>query len=102
MLFRKLQDVVETDLTSLKQEIQQLSAEVSLLKAQQSKGPVQISPWLPLKEAASRLNFSSERSLRTRIKNGQFPPECFRIDPTASGRTPKYLVHVERYIKLLR
>jgi hypothetical protein len=94
--------VVETHLTSINQKIQQLSAEISLLKAQQGKGPLQVSPWLPLKEAASRLNFPSERSLRNRIKNGQFPPECFRMDPTASGRTPKYLVHVERYIKLLR
>jgi hypothetical protein len=92
---------MEADLSSLNQKIQQLSAEVSLLKAQRNKGPEQISPWLPLKEAASRLNFSSDRSLRNRIKNGQFPPECFRVDPTASGRTPKYLVHVERYIKLL-
>lgn len=92
---------MEADLSSLNQKIQQLSAEVSLLKAQRNKGPEQISPWLPLKEAASRLNFSSDRSLRNRIKNGQFPPECFRVDPTASGKTPKYLVHVERYIKLL-
>ena len=93
---------MEADLSTLNQKIQQLSAEVSLLKAQQSKVPVQTSPWRPLKEAASRLNFSSPRVLRSRIKSGQFPPECFRVDPTASGKTPKYLVHVERYIKLLR
>ena len=92
---------MEAELSTLTQKIEQLSAEVSLLKAQQGKGAVPVSPWLPLKEAASRLNFSSDRSLRNRIKNGQFPPECFRIDPAASGRTPKYLVHVERYIKRL-
>jgi len=93
---------MEADLSTLTQKIEQLSAEVFLLKAQQTKGPVQISPWLPLKDAASQLNFSSARALRNRIKNGLFPPDCYCVDPTASGRTPKYLVHVERYIKLLR
>ena len=93
---------MEVDLSSLNQKIQQLCADVELLKAQQKKGPTQINPWIPLKDAASQLNFSSARALRSRIKNGLFPPDCYCVDPTASGRTPKYLVHVERYIKLLR
>ena len=93
---------MEADLSSLNQEIQQLSAEVALLKAQQKKGPTQINPWIPLKDAASQLNFSSARALRSRIKNGLFPPDCYCVDPTSSGKAPKYLVHVERYIKLLR
>jgi hypothetical protein len=93
---------MEADLSSLNQKLQQLSADVELLKAQQKKGPTQINPWIPLKDAASRLNFSSARCLRNRIKNGLFPPDCYCVDPTASGRTAKYLVHVERYIKQLR
>ena len=93
---------MEAEFSSLNQKIQQLSAEVALLKAQQNKGPTQINPWIPLKEAALQLNFSSARALRSRIKNGLFPPDCYCVDPTASGRTPKYLVHVERYIKQLR
>ena len=93
---------MEADLSRLNQKIQQISAEVELLKAQQKKGPTQINPWIPLNDAASQLNFSSARALRSRIKNGLFPPDCYCVDPTASGRTPKYLVHVERYIKLLR
>lgn len=93
---------MEADLSCLNQKFQQLSAEVSLLKAQQKKGATHISPWIPLKDAASQLNFSSARALRSRIKNGLFPPDCYCVDPTASGKTPKYLVHVERYIKLLR
>jgi hypothetical protein len=60
MLFWKSQDVVETDLTSLNQKIQQLSAEVSLLKSQRNRGPAPV----------SLLNFSSDRSLRNQIKNG--------------------------------
>lgn len=93
---------MESDLKFLNQTIQQLSAEVALLKAQQKKGPTQINPWIPLKDAASQLNFSSARALRNRIKNGLFPPDCYCVDPTASGKTPKYLIHVERYIKQLR
>ena len=87
---------------NLDNELKKLSAKVALLEAQNRHPILNLNPWLPLKEAASRLNFPSPRVLRNRIKNGQFPPECFRIDPTASGKTPKYLVHVERYIKLLR
>ena len=93
---------MEADLSSLNQKLQQLSADVALLKAQQKKGPTQINPWIPLKDAASRMNFSSARALRNRIKNGLFPPDCYCVDPTAYGKTPKYLIHVERYIKQLR
>jgi hypothetical protein len=93
---------MEADLSTLNQKIQQLSADVALLKAQQKKGPGQINPWIPLTDAASRLNFTSARALRSRIKNGLFPPDCYCVDPTASGKAPKYLIHVERYIKRLR
>lgn len=92
---------MEADLSSLNHKIQQLSAEIALLKAQQSKRPGYFNPWRPLKEAAEYLNFPSPRSLRDRIKNGYFPPDCYCIDPTSSGRTTKYLVNVERYIKQL-
>ena len=93
---------MEVPTQCLKAELNQLSAKVALLEAQTRRPAFNVSPWLPLKEAASRLNFSSARALRNRIKNGLFPPDCYCVDPTASGRTPKYLVHVERYIKLLR
>jgi hypothetical protein len=93
---------MEVDLSTLNQKIQQLNAEVALLKAQQSKTTHYSSPWLPCKEAAARLNFPSARSLRNRIKSGRFPPDCYRVDPTASGRVTRYLIHVERYIKQLR
>jgi hypothetical protein len=93
---------MEADLSTLNQKIQRLNAEVALLKAQRIHGSKRPSPWLPLKEAASLLNFSSARALRQRIKNGKFPPDCFRVDPTSIGKTPKYLVNAERYIKQLR
>ena len=95
-------DPVEADLPALTQKVQQLSAEVALLKAQKGSGAGVSSPWLPLKEAALRLNFKSPRALRARINNGHFPPECFRVDPTASGQSVRYLIHVERYVKQLR
>ena len=95
-------DLVEDDLPALTQKVQQLSAEVALLKAQKGFGAGVSSPWLPLKEAALRLNFKSPRALRARINNGHFPPECFRVDPTASGQSVRYLIHVERYVKQLR
>ena len=100
-LTRRRRNAVEIDLSSVNQTVQRLTAEMALLKAQQSKPARPSSPWLPLKEAASRLNFSSARSLRNRIKNGSFPPDCFRIDPAAPGRVTRYLVNVERYIKKL-
>ena len=93
---------MEADLSTLNQMIQRLTAEMALVKAQQNKATHHTSPWLPLKEAASRLNFPSARSLRNRIKSGHFPPDCYRIDPTALGSTPRYLIHVERYIMQLR
>ena len=100
--YQFLIDSVEADLPTLSQQIQQLSAEVALLKAQKTIGAAVSSPWLPLKVAALLLNFKSPRALRARINNGQFPPECFRIDPTTSGLAVRYLIHVERYVKQLR
>ena len=94
-------DPVEADLPALTQKVQQLSAEVALLKAQKGSGAGVSSPWLPLKEAAGRLNFSSPRSLKRRIENGHFPPDCYRVDPTSPGPVTRYIVHVERYIKQL-
>jgi len=94
-------DPVEADLPALTQKVQQLSAEVALLKAQKGSGAGVSSPWLPLKEAAGRLNFPSPRSLKRRIDNGHFPPDCYRADPTSSGPVTRYLIHVERYIKQL-
>ena len=94
-------DLVETDLPTLSQKVHQLSAEVAILKAQRGKRMAPTSPWLPLKEAAERLNFSSPRSLKRRIDSGHFPPDCYRVDPTSSGPAMRYIVHVERYIKQL-
>ena len=92
---------MEADLTTVNQKLKQLTAEMAILKAQQSKRAMPNSPWLPLKEAATRLNFRSARALRNRIKKGHFPPDCYCVDPTASPGVTRYLVHVERYIKKL-
>lgn len=92
---------MEPDYSALHQTVVRLSAEIQLLKAQQSSGFKQTNPWLPLKDAATRLNFRSARSLKNRIKTGRFPPECYRLDPTAPDGVVRYLVHVERYIKKL-
>jgi hypothetical protein len=94
--------VQENSISAIRKELRQLTAEVALLKAQSKHRRNATSPWLPLKDAASRLNYSSARALRNRIKSGHFPPDCYCIDPTGSARAPKYLIHVERYIKLLR
>lgn len=90
------------NISAIHQELRQLTAEVALLKAQSTGRKHTDSPWLPLKDAAARLNYKSARALRNRIRNGHFPPDCYRIDPTASERVTRYLVHVERYIKQLR
>lgn len=90
------------DFPSIQKEIQRLSAEVALLKAQSIRGPRTSSPWKELKDAAALLNYKSPRALRARIKKGQFPPDCVRVDPSASGIHARYLIHVERYINLLR
>jgi hypothetical protein len=93
---------MEADFSTLNQKVQRLNAEVALLKAQQIHGSKRPSLWLPLKEAASLLNFRSARALRQRIQSSKFPPDCFRVDPTSAGTTNKYLVNAERYIKQLR
>jgi hypothetical protein len=99
--FSEQQIAMEPDYTALHKTVVRLSAEIQLLKAQQSSGYQQSNPWLPLKDAATRLNFPSARALRNRIKTGRFPPDCYRIDPTATGGVVRYLIHVERYIKKL-
>lgn len=96
------QNVEGDSISAMQQELRQLSAEVALLKAQSTRGTSPVSPWVSIKEAALRLNYRSERSLRTRIKKGQFPPDCVRVDPSLDGVRTRYLVNVERYIKLLR
>jgi len=94
---------VEGDhIAAIQQELKQLSAEVALLKAQSIRGPRTVSPWREIKDAAALLNYKSPRALRARIKKGQFPPDCVRIDPSAPGMHHRYLVNVERYISLLR
>jgi hypothetical protein len=94
---------VEADkISAIHQELRQLTAEVALLKAQSTGSKHTASPWLPLKDAAVRLNYKSARALRNYIRNGHFPPDCYRVDPTASGRVTRYLIHVERYINKLR
>ena len=92
---------MSANLSTLSQTVQQLKAEMALLKAQRVRGQVPVSPWLPLKEASVRLHFSSPRALRNRIKNGQFPPDCYRVDPTSPEKVVKYLVNVELYLKSL-
>jgi hypothetical protein len=67
-----------------------------------SKAPEQWSPWLPLKEGAPLLHFSSARTLKHRILRGSFPPDCFPEVPSPSGKRHSYLVNVDRYIKTLR
>lgn len=92
---------MEPDFTVLHETVERLNAEIQLLKAQQRSSYKQANPWLPLKDAASRLNFRSARALKNRIKTGRFPPECYRLDPTAPEGVVRYLVNVERYIKKL-
>lgn len=89
------------EILPLKRKVEQLVSEVALLNAQNNRGKAPTSPWLPIKEAAALLHFSSARALRNRINKGQFPPECYRVDPTSNSCSPKYLINVERYIKQL-
>ena len=92
---------MEADLTNLTQEVIQLKAEMKLFKAQQRSSSPLSSPWFPLKEAAKLLNFSSARLLKTRIKTGLFPPDCYREEPTPNGKQVRYWIDVESYIKQL-
>ena len=89
------------DLSALTNQIERLVAEVDLLKAQHTPRVKSSSPWVSLQEAATRLNFSSPRALKNRIKSGRFPPDCYREEPTVSGKRSIFMVNVDRYIKLL-
>jgi hypothetical protein len=92
---------MEADLTNLNQEVIQLKAKMELLTAQQRSCSHPSSPWFPLKEAAKLLNFSSERSLKNHIKTGRVSPDCYRENPTPSGKQVRYQIHVDRFIKQL-
>jgi hypothetical protein len=89
------------DLSILNQQVKKNAAELALLKAQLVAGRPTASPWFPLKEASTKLNFTSPRALRNRIQGGHFPPDCFRVDPTFSGGSVRYLINVERYVRKL-
>jgi len=89
-------------ISEIQRELRQLNAEIALLKAQSMRQAHATSPWLTLKEASKRLNYKSDRSLRSQIQKGHFPPDCVRIDPASPELQKRYLVNVERYIKLLR
>jgi hypothetical protein len=95
----KTLEFVVTELTA---QLSLLSAQLRLLLAQGQPAPQKSSPWLPLKEAAPLLHFSSARALKHRIQRGSFPPDCFRQVPSPSGKRHSYLVNVDRYLKTLR
>ena len=93
---------LESVVTELTDQLSQLSAQLRLLMAHSQPAPPKRSPWLPLKEAAPLLHFSSARALKHRILRGSFPPDCFRQVPSPSGKRNSYLVNVDRYLKTLR
>ena len=75
---------MESVVVELTAQLSQLSAQLKLFTAQgQPPGP-KSSPWLPLKEAAPLLHFSSARALKNRIL-------AAASRPTASGRCPHLL-----------
>ena len=90
------------DLSLISEQIDRLSAELKLLNGRQKLShQTKQNPWLSLDEAASILRFKSARALKSRIKKGQFPPDCWRQIPSPSGKRHTYLVHVERYVRQL-
>ena len=93
---------MESVVAELTAQLSQLSAQLRLLTAQGQPAPQERSPWLPLKEAAPLLHFSSARALKNRILRGTFPPDCVRRMPSASGKRHSYLVNVDRYLMTLR
>ncbi len=90
------------DLSLISEQIDRLSAELKLLNGRQKLShQTKQNPWLSLDEAASILRFKSARALKSRIKKGQFPPDCWRQIPSPSGKRHTYLVNVERYVRQL-
>ena len=93
---------MEPEVIELKEQMAKLSAELKLLNAKTvAKQAAETNPWLSLKEGAALLRFVSARSLRQRILQGQFPPDCCQKIPSASGKRHVYLVNVQRYLKRL-
>ena len=91
-----------SDLSLISEQISRLSAELKLLNGKQKAGHfIKQNPWLALDEAASILRFKSARALKSRIKKGQFPPDCWRRIPSPSGNRHTYVIHVERYVRQL-
>jgi|LakMenE01Jun11ns_1017448.scaffolds.fasta_scaffold8813364_2 hypothetical protein len=87
---------METVVVELTAQLSQLSAQLKLLTAQGQPAAPKSSPWLPLKEAAPLLHFSSPRALKNRILRGSFPPDCFRQVPSPSGMRHSYLGLAEK------
>ena len=86
----------------LSSQLARISAELRLLNGKKNSfGAPPRNPWLGLPEAAALLRFKSARALKNRIKQGQFPPDCWRQIPTPSGKRHTYLIHVDRYLKTL-
>lgn len=93
---------LRTVMVELSNQLNRLSAQLTLLSARQAPAEQPTSPWLPLADAAELLHFSSARALKTRILRGAFPPDCYRQLPSPSGKRHSYVVNVERYLKSLR
>lgn len=87
----------------LSAKMDNLSAQLKLFYAQcRPQQAHKVSPWLPLREAAELLHIKSPRALKARILRGGFPPDCYRLLPSPSGKRHSYVVNVERYLKTLR
>jgi hypothetical protein len=93
---------MEHVVAELTDQLARLSAQLKLFSAQQPPSARKSSPWLPLREAAELLHFSSPRALKYRIVRGGFPPDCYRRLPSPSGKRHAYLVNVDRYLRTLR
>lgn len=89
------------ELADLAAQVERLASQLEVLTSREKTSP-NASPWLPLKEAAVLLHYSSPRALQRKILSGRFPSECYRRLPSPSGKRSSYLFNVERYLKTLR
>jgi len=60
------------------------------------------SPWLPLRQAANALHYSSPRALRMAINRGRIPSQFVRSTVGKTGRRRTLYVDVEGFASHLR
>ncbi len=83
-------------LDAIYQELRRLNARLDLQPSNQ------ISPFIPVVEAAKRLHYANPDRLKDEIRRGEIPTHFVRWKTGPKGERRRYFLDIEGYIAYLR